>query len=158
MWLLFFGEQPQRVGKYLVDEQAAGRAFGLGELGQRQAENTVTVGGGNVRSVDPNGVKASGIGTESAFTADVIALLIFLLEIRVPLCIDGQGAFVEVDVDIVLVKAGQIGLKQVILSLVPDVGAETGGGTVREEGTLQLIKAAERVVGMAFTEFTGVRY
>ena len=61
---------------------------------------------------------------------------------------DGENAVLQVQVDVALIKAGQISLQQVVVALVLDVGAEggqlalAGGG----HGTLKFIKQVVEAV------------
>ena len=62
----------------------------------------------------------------------------------------GEDVALQVQADLLLPEAGQVGLQQEVVALVPDVGAEGGGalGALGKEETGNIIKEVIHVVGI----------
>lgn len=97
----------------------------LALLGQGQLQHAVIIGGGDVFLLDAGDVKGALVAAAAALPAQVLALLLLFGGLLV-LGGDGENAVLQVQVDVALIKAGQISLQQVVVALVLDVGAEGG--------------------------------
>ena len=104
----------------LFDHEPLHGRLHFGQLGERQAQDAVGVLGLDAVLVDAADVKGALILAVGPLAADVGPLLVLLLMLAVALRTDGKGVLAEVDVDAVLVKAGQIRLQQVAVPLVGD--------------------------------------
>ena len=127
------------------DLQPSGRGGDLLLLRQRHAQNAVTVRGLDRLGVDAGDIKASGVGAVGALAADIFVLLVLVFEVGMPLGGDGQTVVGHVDMDVLLLEAGQIRLEDEVVAVLLDVGLELAQGVVGEEGTLQLVKVVERI-------------
>ena len=73
--------------------------------------------------------------------------------------LDGQDVIVDVEVDVVFVESGQVGLQDELAVILLDVGLENGSGPSDVEGRerlpehalLKFIDCAERVVASDFS-------
>ena len=118
-------------------------------LRQRQAQHAVVVAGLDALGLDAGDIEAPRVAAVAALAADVALVLLLVL---VPaLGLDGQVVAVDVDGDVLLLHAGQIGLEQVMVALVLNVGLERADiaeeVAVAEERALQRLHVAERVIG-----------
>ena len=66
---------------YLLDLQSPAGGYGLGLLGQRQLQDAVLIGGGNLLAADAGDVEAAGEGPVGPLAADIAAVLVLLLQI-----------------------------------------------------------------------------
>ena len=118
-------------------------------LRQRQAQHAVVVAGLDALGLDAGDIEAPRVVAVAALAADVALVLLLVL---VPaLGLDGQVVAVDVDGNVLLLHAGQIGLEQVMVALVLNVGLERADVAeevaVAEECALQRLHVAERVIG-----------
>ena len=118
-------------------------------LRQRQAQYAVVVAGLDALGLDAGDIEAPRVAAVAALAADVALVLLLVL---VPaLGLDGQVVAVDVDGDVLLLHAGQIGLEQVMVALVLNVGLERADVAeevaVAEERALQRLHVTERVIG-----------
>ena len=58
---------------------------------------------------------------------------------------DGQSAVLQVDVDVLLLKAGQIRFQHKGVAVIPDVGLKGFQRMVTEEVSFQLFQITERI-------------
>ena len=78
-------------------------------LGQVQLQDAVVVGGGDPGLVDAGDVKGAAEGAVAALAADVGALVVLLILVLTVLGGDGQDAVLHIQLDVALVKAGELG-------------------------------------------------
>lgn len=69
-------------------------------------------------SVDAGDIEGPGEGTVAALPADVLALLGLLLFALLVLCPDGEDAILQLQGDLLLLKAGQLCLQQELVALI----------------------------------------
>lgn len=131
---------------YLLDLQSPAGGYGLGLLGQRQLQDAVLIGGGNLLAADAGDVEAAGEGPVGPLAADIVAVLILLLPAGGALGADGEAVTVHVDVDILLLHPRQIGLQHEGVAGVLDVGLESPETGAGEEAPLQLLQVPEGAV------------
>ena len=128
----------------LFDFQASAFRQALFQLGQGQAQNAVHILGLDLIGIHAGDVKASGIGAVGTLHADHFVLLVLFLDLGFALSPDDQCVILNVQSDILLLKAGQISLQQVVIALVRHIGAELSKGRRVKE-------AAERSTEKAFS-------
>ena len=136
-------------------ELAAGRDLGrLLRHGQR--EDAVFVLGLDAVDVDAGDVEAAGEGAVEAFALDEVLLLVLFLLLALVLGADGQAVVLNVDLDVVLVEAGQLRLQLEGVAGVDHVGAEgrDHAPRVAEEAALELVELTEGIHGGEMTDMT----
>ena len=115
-------------------------------LGQVQSQNAVIVFGLDPVHINSADVKAAGEGPEIALALDKVSLLVLFLLVAAVLGGDGQGVVVQVKLDVLLVKAGQLGLQLEGVAGVFHIGAESGGYRIAApESAFKLLHLAEGV-------------
>ena len=131
---------------------ADGDLPGLGDhrglLGQGQLQDAVVVGGGDAALVDAADIEGAGEGPVPALPADIGALVSLLLLGLLVGGLDGEDAFLQLQGDLLLGEAGQLGLQQELVAQVTDVRAEGGqvGVGVAKELLLKVVEHVEQVV------------
>ena len=77
----------------------------------------------------------------------LVLVLFFLRVFRT----DGQDITLEIEVDILFFEAGQFGLKQIAVTLVQNVGAETGDTGVQavKKALLDIVQILKQVAFIA---------
>ena len=118
--------------------------FGL-FLRHCQGQHTVIVCGGDGLGVDALDIEAAGVGTVVTLTADV-AVGVFFLFLTLVLGGDGQAILVDINADVFLLEAGEIGLKDILAVLFGDVGAESRDIGVIPKAAAHFLKITERVI------------
>ena len=113
-----------RVVLWLFNLQASSLGEGALQLRKRQAQDTVCIFCFDLIGIHAGDIKASLIGAIAAFHADHFVLLILFLHFGFPLGPNGQHVIMDVQCDILLLKTGKIGLQQVVIALIGDIGAE----------------------------------
>ena len=81
-------------------------------------------------SLMPETSKVRGEGAVPALSADILTLVVLLVLAVLVLGLDGEDALLQVQGDVLFMKAGQLSLQQELVALVPDVGPEGGQGGV----------------------------
>lgn len=123
-------------------------------LGQDQLQHTIGIFCLDVLGFDAGQVKATAIRAIGAFHPDNLVLLL-LLHIGVALGPDGQCIIRQIQMDILLVEAGEIGLQQVVVTFIGYIGLELSQIGVTEEviemrakeAALHFLHFSEGVVG-----------
>ena len=121
-------------------------------LGQLQCQHTAVVGGGNTLRPDAGDVEAPAVRAKGALAAQVAVLLVLLLKLGMAFGGNAQGVVLHIDVNVFLLKAGQIRLQRVALAFIGDVGFElrqtaAGEEVVVEKATLHLLHLGEGIPG-----------
>lgn len=117
-----------------------------GFLRHGQGQDAVFISGLDALDIDLGDVEASGVGTVVTLTADV-AVLVAALVLRIGvLGLDGQNVVINVNVDVFLAKARQIGLELVAVGSLGNIRAEGVDLLLTPEGFLHLLELAQRVV------------
>ena len=129
-----------------LDLEVLGLRLYRGFLGHGQRQDTVFIGGLDVLGVDLGHVEASGIRTIVTLAADVITLVVFFVLAVLVLGTNGQDVIIDVNVDVFLAEARQVGLKLVAVRRLGNVGAERIDLLVTPEILLHLFQFAERIV------------
>ena len=113
-----------------------------------QREDAVLIGGGDAVHVDLGDVEAAGVGAVVTLAADVFALVVLLVVVLGVLGLDREGIVVDVDLDILFLEAGQLGLELVGVVGLADVGAEAvRDGRGVPERSLHLLHLPEGIEG-----------
>ena len=112
----------------LFDFQTSAFRQALFQLGQGQAQNAIHILGFDFIGVHAGDVKASLVGAVGTLHADHLVLLVLFLHLRFALSADDQGVILNVQGDILLLKAGQISLQRIVVTLVCYIGAELSEG------------------------------
>ena len=129
---------------HLLDLEATAGGLFLLLLRKGQSQNAIFVRGLDVRAVDAADVEAPAVGAKGALAAQVAVLLVLLLKLGMALGGDTQGVVLHIDVNVFLLKAGEIRLQRVALAKVLDIGLQLAQRTVGEERLFQIIKVLER--------------
>ena len=124
------------------------------QLGQGELQHAVVVLGLDGLGVNAGDIIAAAVGTIGAFHIHNLVLFL-LLHIGVALRTDGKRIAVQLQPDIVLVKAGQVSFQQEVIALVGYIGLEFHKtlGTEEvikgraKETALHLIHLVEGIVG-----------
>ena len=82
-----------------------------GLLGHGQRQDSVFIGGLDALDVDLGHVETSRVRTVVTLAANVIALVVLFALAVLVLGMDGQNVIVDVDVDVFLTEARQVGFK-----------------------------------------------
>ena len=99
-------------------------------------------------------VKLTTVRAKGALAADVVVLVVLLFLLCLALGVNGQRVAVDIEMDVLLVKARQVGLQRVAVAVILDVGLERCERAVVEpaaerivkEITLKRVHFTERVV------------
>ena len=75
---------------------------------QRQLQNTVLVGSGDGVFINAGDIKAAAERAVTAFAADVLALVVFLVLVLGVLGSNGQNTILDIQLNVFLVKARQL--------------------------------------------------
>ena len=102
-------------------------------LGQLQCQHTAVVGGGNTLRPDAGDVEAPAVRAVGTLTAHVLPLFLLLFMFGVTLGLDGEGVAVQLQLDVLLLEAGQVGLQLVVVAFIGDVGFELRQTAAGEE-------------------------
>ena len=138
---------------FYLQSAAGGDQGGLLRHGQLQ--HTVAVLGFDLVYLDGGHVKASGVRTVVTLTLYVVllALLGLFLSLLVVLAVvavlggDSQNVVFNVQLDVLLLEAGQLGLQLVAVAGVDNVGTEAAHyGAAAENAALKLFKVTERII------------
>ena len=137
------------MGDGSVDLQPAGGGDGLFPLGHGQGQHAVLIGGGDILGLDAGDIEAAGEGAVGPLAAQVIAGAVLVLPAGAALGGDGQVVAVDVDVDVLLLHAGQVRLQDDGVAGILDVGPEAAQRIAAgEEAPLQLVQVTEGMVGV----------
>ena len=91
----------------------------------------------------------------AALHADNLVLLILILDLGMAFSADGQGVALNIQVNVLLLKAGKICLQQVVIAFIRYIGTElrqfacveeTGKG-IREKCSFKCLHLTEGIVG-----------
>ena len=96
-------------------------------FGEAHFQDTVVVGGIDIARLHVVYAKAAGVGTVIALPADILVFVFLVLFLLVGSG-DREQVIFQVDVDIGLVEARQLGLQQVLVALIDHVGLESVEG------------------------------
>lgn len=96
-----------------LDLEVLGLRLYRGFLGHGQRQDTVFICGLDVLDVDLGHVEASGVRTIVTLAADVITLVVLFVVAVLMLGLNGQDVIIDVNVDVFLAEARQVGLKLV---------------------------------------------
>ena len=91
----------------LLDGELAADGLELSLLGHDQGQDAVGIRSLDVVDLNAGDVKAAGEAAVHALALDVVELLVFL--ILLALDADGQNVVLDVNVDVLLLEAGQLG-------------------------------------------------
>ena len=96
----------------LFDFQASAFRQALFQLGQGQAQNAVYILSRDLIGIHAGDVKASLVGAVGALHEDHFILLVLFLNLGFALGSDDQCVILDVQSDILLLKAGQVSLQR----------------------------------------------
>ena len=108
----------------LFDFQASAFRQALFQFGQGQAQNAVHILSLDLVGIHAGDVKASLVGAVGTLHTDHFILLVLFLDLGFSLGPDDQSVILDVQSDVLLLKAGQVSLQQVVVALVRHIGAE----------------------------------
>lgn len=138
---------------FYLQSAAGGDQGGLLRHGQLQ--HTVAVLGIDLVYLDGGHIKASGVRTVVTLTLYVVLLallglffsLFIILAVVAVLSGDSQNVVFNVQLDVLFLEAGQLGLQLVAVAGVDNVGTEASHyGTAAEDAALKLFKVTERII------------
>ena len=130
----------------LLDFQASGSGLRGNQLGHCQCQDAVVKAGLDGLGVHAIQIEAAGETAIGALAAEIIPLLVLLLVVGVTLGTDGQGVVRDINVDIFLLEAGQVGLEHVLRVILADVSAEGACALVAEKFPFHPLHHAEGIV------------
>jgi len=125
-----YNEQPgdalhlRAIFEGLFDFQASAFRQALFQFGQGEFQNTVHILGLDLVGIHAGDVKASGVGAVGTLHTDHFILLVLFLHLGFALSPDDQSVILNVQSDILLLKAGQVSFQQVVVALVRHISAE----------------------------------
>ena len=116
-------------------------------------QHTVVILRRDLVRLDAAEIKLPAVGAIGTLAADIFVLLVLFLVFGMTLGADGQHVAVDIEVDVLLVEAGQIRFQLIMIALILDVGLEFRQAVVAEEAeriaekaALQLVHFVERVI------------
>ena len=123
-----------------VDIDASGSGADLAFFGEVELEHAVLIFGGDVLHLHARDVEAAGIRAAVALAPDEVRLFLFLL--LAVLGTHGEAVAVDVDMDILLAKAGQLCLQDISIAFIEHIGAAGQDGFVKilEEGPVEIVE------------------
>ena len=133
-------------GPRSLDLEVLGLRLCRGLLGHGQRQDAVFIGGLDALDVDLGHVETSRVRTVVTLAANVIALVVLFALAVLVLGMDGQNVIVDVDVDVFLAEARQVGFKLIAVRRLGNVGAERIDLLVTPEILLHLFQLTERIV------------
>jgi hypothetical protein len=104
-------------GPRSLDLEVLGLRLCRGLLGHGQRQDSVFIGGLDALDVDLGHVETSGVRTVVTLAANVIALVVLFALAVLVLGMDGQNVIVDIDVDVFLAEARQVGFKLIEMSV-----------------------------------------
>ena len=122
--------------KRLFDFQTARGCLCGNQLRKRQLQDAVFIGGADLIDVNAVQIEAAAVAAEGTLAAQEAVLLVLLLIVGMTLRADDQAVVVNVDLDVLFVKAGQICREDQVVALVFNVGAEGSQRVRREDAAL----------------------
>ena len=135
----------------LLDGDLPALGLGLTLLGQSQLQHAVFIAGADGVFLNTGDIEGTGEAAHTALPADILAVLILVLRGLIVLGGDGQQAILQVQVNVLLPEAGQVGLQQEVVALILNVGTEGGhlAAVHGEEAALKIIKqAVQTIIGV----------
>jgi hypothetical protein len=109
-------------------------------LGHLQRQHAAVVTGLDIRSLDAADVKAAAVRAVGALAADELAALVLVLVLGMALGVDGQGVALQIQMDVLLLEAGQVGFQLKVVALVGNIGLELRQRTAGEEVVVSGLK------------------
>lgn len=108
----------------------------------------------------------TAVRTEGALSPDELFLLFGILEPGMTLRPNGQSVAIDAQMDILLIKAGQIALQKEVISFVNDIGAEFSqrigvivmGEGITKEVSLQFLHLTEGIIHIARTDISAIHF
>ena len=142
-----------------IPGNALGAYLGGGSLTVNgNAQDAVGVCGLDACGVDAGDIKASGVGAIGTLAAEVIALLVLVFIVGMTFSGDSQPVVGDVNVDVLLLEAGQVSLENEVVTVLLNVGLELAKGVVGEECAFQFVKVVERIEIGNIVIFACIRY
>ncbi len=128
----------------LVDFESAACRNGFNLLRQSERQDAAVIFGFDIIGVDAGHIKAAAEGAVKTLALYKAGLLVFLIELT--LGADCKAIVLDVDVNILFLKAGELGFKDIGIACIADIGAEgRENAAAVHETMLKRIEITERV-------------
>ena len=102
-------------------------------LRQIKRQNAVFIGCADVVGIDSIQREGAAVGTIGTFTAQVVSAIVLLFVVRMTLGIDGQAVTVNINVNVFLPEARQIGGENQLVAGIFNIGTERSESIRRKQ-------------------------